>query len=141
MTHTASKELSQELYKLSGWADTGLFWYEEHDYDDDPDGRGDFYHEPRIYTQMEIEETGSGGGGKRTQAYDLGYLMRNLPKSDDDIGDLTITFREGSSWFCGYFVVGDPFPNSGAWASTPEDAACKLAIELFKNGILTRSEN
>lgn len=137
MTHTASKDLCQELYELSGWDDTGLYWYEEHDYDDNPDGRGDFYHEPRIYTQMEIEETGSGGGGKRTQAYDLGYLMRNLPNEIKGIG-LSIDFAdEGGGWCASY----DYMAHATAYADTPEDAACKLAIELFKNGILTRSDN
>lgn len=64
-------------------------------------------------------------------AYDLGYLLRKLPN------DHMINFsrppvklyQSGHSWTAEYggFKSGD---------TAPEDAVCKLAIELFKQGVL-----
>ena len=67
-------------------------------------------------------------------AYDLGYLMRMLPagcyvaqQSDEEAND-----PQKPQWA----ALG--YRDKGLFADTPEDAACKLAIELFKQGILTK---
>lgn len=86
-------------------------------------------------------------------AYDLGYLLRKIP-ANFNTGDargafelfLKTTSRE---WFAGYNK-----PEMGRWlydgnhgvwetpcdADNPEDAVCKLAIQLFKQGILKKGE-
>lgn len=65
-------------------------------------------------------------------AYNLGYLLRKLPDSSE-------VFRFD---YNAYEATHYPNPggDSSARADTPEDAACKLAIELFKQGILRRGE-
>jgi hypothetical protein len=61
-------------------------------------------------------------------AYDLGYLLRKLPQPYS-----IMAYSTGRL----VAVQGEVT----ATADTPEDAAAKLAIELFKQGILTRSES
>lgn len=73
--------------------------------------------------------------------YTLGFLLRKLPETApvyDDIGSLEL-YKASGSWGIWYCVVDD-YGNYDTEANTPEDAAAKLAIELFKQGILTRSE-
>lgn len=75
-------------------------------------------------------------------AYDLGYLLRKLPAKIDTgesvelheiYGWLYMSMAEdGKEWHFGYGVV-----DLHGQADTPEDAACKLAIELFKQGVLS----
>ena len=69
--------------------------------------------------------------------YPLGYLLRKLPtKYNNEALEL---FVIGNRWTCQYDDGGiedNEYPT--AKADTPEDAACKLAIELFKQGILVR---
>ena len=57
-------------------------------------------------------------------AYDLGYLLRKLPSWS--LIQKNIDRYEATSSM------------NNTHADTPEDAACKLAIELFKQGILTK---
>lgn len=59
-------------------------------------------------------------------AYDLDYLLRKLP------GVVELHHYATGDWSCD--TDGFGFEN----ADTPEDAACKLSIELFKHGVLTR---
>lgn len=86
--------------------------------------------------------TSIGGVGhydKQYPAYDLGYLLRKLPETMERIYHLTLT-RAGEgdySWRCGY-VDGTFIEGPSIYADTPEDAACKLAIELFKQGVLRK---
>jgi hypothetical protein len=81
-------------------------------------------------------------------AYDLGYLLRKLPREykhpttfKRTIIKLTSLPNDGGGfmpyWSASYDQRGsaEQFRQLGA---TPEDAACKLAIELFKQGILQR---
>lgn len=74
--------------------------------------------------------------------YCLGYLLRKLPSSTT-IFKNTSTFKDGvhTSYeaIYKYEVLGDL---ASIWdrADTPEDCAVKLAIELFKSGVLTREE-
>lgn len=63
--------------------------------------------------------------------YDLGYLLRKLP-----LGSQVYTsIGKPNKYYAHYHELRGE--KSGfCEADTPEDAACKLAIELFKKGIL-----
>lgn len=62
--------------------------------------------------------------------YDLGYLIRQLPAVSGGVLTLQPADHEPTTaWRVGY---GDNMTE----ADTPEDAACKLAIELCKQGVL-----
>lgn len=65
--------------------------------------------------------------GVSISAYDLGYLLEKLPAQ--------ITLTKGVSYACRW-VAEDRNNSHNFTGKTPEDAACKLAIELFKQGIL-----
>lgn len=58
-------------------------------------------------------------------AYSAGYLLRKLPKDETTYG-----FKLGK-WYAQYQAAP-------VFADTPEDALCKLAIELFKQGVLKK---
>lgn len=67
-------------------------------------------------------------------AYDLGYLLRKLPR-----GCYIAQTRKGWTASSGNAreIFGKQSPIT-LNADTPEDAACKLVIELFKQGILKK---
>lgn len=109
--NVASRKLCEELYKLSGWHD-GSAWT------DTRDPKHAISNYPK---------------------YNLGYLLRKLP------GIPEVKRRAGRKWaaVCRIGAVEDgKIADKTAWtrADTPEDAVCKLAIELFKQGILKKSE-
>lgn len=104
--NVANRELSQELYELSGWEEDTHDWY----------GANKTYLAPR---------------------YTLGYLIRKLPNFIS-VGVESFVMTSGKR---GYFAEHDDYTPSHEFrfvADTPEDAACKLAIELFKQGVLSR---
>jgi hypothetical protein len=72
-----------------------------------------------------------------TPRYDLGYLLRKLPKHVEDQW-LHIAPITDNKWAAHYMMMGVKSAGQDEWADTPEDAACKLAIELFKQGILVK---
>jgi len=113
--NTANLGLCRELYELSGWDGT------EHHLSDG-------------YDDYEIQAAEE-GGFKDCPLYELGYLLQKLPL---EVRDFPIQLRPNhlrNLWLCGYKVSQLDFQ-----ADIPEDALCKLAIELFKQGILTREE-
>lgn len=65
-------------------------------------------------------------------AYDLGYILRKLPKSN-----LSAEYSS-SDWRCE--TMSSDSRMIRTYADTPEDAAAKLAIELFKQGILKNAQ-
>lgn len=106
MSDVASLELCKELYELSGRT-----WHEEIIYSWHKDD-GDYV----------IEDFWT---GSTCPAYDLGYLLRKMPPH------YLFTFSQyddGSKWSL--------MSKESFIADTPEDAACLLAIELFKQGVL-----
>lgn len=118
--NVASLELCKELYELSGWkATSNTFRYgnEKLDWIQSDDGK-DWY----------------------LPAYDLGYLLRQLPESTTLRRNKAKAIKASNwhgEWAIG--VYGDQYREvGGKHGDTPEDAAAKLAIELFKQGILTR---
>ncbi len=111
--NVASRKLSQELYKLSGWQSQ--------------------------HKTTRWEDDGYGEDFVEVPAYDLGYLLRKLPKTieRDNYPVVSRYFREG--WAACYEASFE-YEQTERWhlveASTPEDAACNLVIELFKQGVL-----
>lgn len=124
--HVAGLHLCEELYELSGWdvqAPGAAWWYTYPD-----DSAAAYFSERPEHWDEAI---------KKIPAYDLGYLLRKLPPA-------TIIRRNkkrGKDWSAGFYDTGAGYRNTSiakTTADTPEDAACKLAIELFKNGVLTK---
>lgn len=116
----------KELYELSGWKPSHWWaWYGHREVD----------------TKYEVLDHTT--AETICPAYDLGYLLRKLPEYQD--GDLTVR-QHRYEWQAGYGFDGVVFlgiwngTNLEASGDTPEDAACKLAIELFKQGVLNREE-
>ena len=130
--HVASLELSRELYELSGWDDRRAIQYYWHGDDLDHVTVVDAeQHEPECAVYP---------------AYDLGYLLRKLPGSFNDKGnsyyfmlDRSIDdYEKGYSWAAAYMSLSSIRERLQQLAVTPEDAAAKLAIELFKQNILRK---
>src|SRR5260221_9447676 len=122
--NVARLELCKKLYTLSGWKETDNF-YQFIEYSDLSTGY--YLTNPTVAAPLHANAY---------PAYDLGYLLRRLPplgyKDDGRMADSWLTLElAGGKWFCGHKGWGD-----GAEANTPEDAACKLAIALFQQGIL-----
>lgn len=110
-----SLELSKELYKLSKWSDT------------DEQCSEIVNHRSKWYP-----------------AYDLGYLLRKLPETIERDGlytniGLAKYSSKGAGWRASY---GGTY-NKGLMGSSfnsPEDAVAKVAIKLFKEGLLERDK-
>lgn len=110
----ASLELCKELWRLSGWTTDWHYIAEKN---------------PGIIVAASWRE--HEGEKYICPAYDLGYLLRKL-------GDLLnldlMLYTEDGKW------RADVEQDYSMKADTPEDATCKLAIELFKQGVLTAEE-
>jgi hypothetical protein len=108
--NTASLELSKELFELSG-------------------RYGDFY-----YTQYEIlpfeATTLVGKDGVIMTTYSLGYLLRKLPE-----GIILFNHRQGK-WLLKNPTKAPIDLSNDFIEDTPEDAACKLLIELIKQKVI-----
>ena len=116
--NVASLELCQELYELSGWKTDD--WY-------DLDENGEPM--PHLATEEDIY---GGEPGQYLPAYDLGYLLRKLPPT-------TAIMHANKRGYEAYIVSLElKLHGQRHFADSPEDAAAKLCIELFKQGVLTR---
>jgi hypothetical protein len=109
--NVVSLDLCRELYDLSDWNETEK-WYGT-GYGDEDWAVG--IYDPNVPDCL--------------PAYDLGYLLRKLPAV------LMAAEKNACVIDCGF--GRHPIRAS---ASTPEDATAKLAIELFKHGILKRND-
>lgn len=69
--------------------------------------------------------------------YSLGFLLRKLPTGRVSLNSYN-SYSEKGKWIAA-LTNGYKGPAATAKADTPEDAACKLTIELFKQGILTKN--
>lgn len=139
--NVASLELCKELYELSGWdkhqTDDGyhfymLYWHKlgTGEYDllsrDDGIAWASFHH----YVDC--------------PAYDLGYLLRKLPILDEGGWVILPTHSDDGHkvlWYA--WEIEEGYYNADGnvdYFDTPEDAAARLAIELLKQGILTKGE-
>ncbi len=125
--NVASLELCKELYELSGWDDTHAFYYEHYD------GIALKFNDQGAYNGQ-VESFSRDAWN--TPAYDLGYLLRKMPakKYEHLTSNLKMIKHGKNSYEFTYFKLS-------ASADTPENAAAKLAIELFKQGLLTKDQN
>lgn len=118
--HVASLELSKELDELSGWGETDYVWYNN---------------------RLILERLARYDKGKKVSAYDAGYLLRKLPRRipDDVFSGVQLLTLDDSNWGCRVNIRKRGM-HDFAWgiADTPEDALCRLAIELFKQGVLKK---
>ena len=111
--HIARLELCKELYELSGWKNDGKYWGALSD------------------------------NGEQIPSYTLDNLLRKLPSRilSQSYNRLTIYPEYHTLWYMGYPKndTRNPANNPDLYVleELPEDAACRLAIELFKQGILT----
>lgn len=133
--NVAQLSLCKELYAISEW-DTTTWQFAKKSEDSK--------------IELRLREHGRGwpkGYYTAWPAYDLGYLLRKLPTK---IGDHHLHLKahvneEYKAKKTGRVTGGKIWwscliENTIAEADTPEDAACKLAIELFKQGILKSAE-
>lgn len=130
----ASLELCKELYEVSGWLGDDR-WYMTN-----PVGYVIGTATPRIF---ENDKDYVLGYRTDTPAYDLGYLLRKLPQSDDILNGRIYTLGvvwSLTGWMAGLWDAdGNPAPHLPiSEADTPEDAACSLAIDLFQQGVLKK---
>lgn len=112
MSDVANKELSAELAKVSGWDGER---HPSHAYEDDE--------------------------GNFIPYFTVGYLLRKLPKRLGNYSLEMWTYPDGDGFCFGYYdVLAKLWLKKPAQrgAAIPEDALCKLAIELFKQGVLTK---
>lgn len=139
MSNVANLELCKELYAVSGWeAD---YWY-------------DWNHGSPTVEDMKLSES-------NIPAYDLGYLLRKLPKWLGDDSYLQIDWSYvGSRDFCMGYMGKDDWTilvTSKKWHGlpdnepngrneeyvkymSPESLAAVLSIELFKQHILRKEQ-
>lgn len=118
----ADKDLCEELYKLSGWHDLEQYW--------------EYY---PVTKESRLRKCALDNVLPRalpefiTPAYDSGYLLRKLPVEIDGYWLFICPVRPKklSQWAATYT---SKFPISKA--DTPENALTKLAIQLFKEGVL-----
>lgn len=109
--NTASLELCKELFEISGWNED-LEW-----------------HINRKPPAAEFSRI--------APAYELGYLLRKLTSDlHGKLDNIQVDYNcvDWRAYFKMDFGKDEMFTN----ADTPENALCKLAIELFKQGILKR---
>ncbi|SRR5260221_11168896 len=120
--NTARVELCRELYTLSRWVLTEKHWYQ---------GKP-IYNAPY---------------GWDCPAYDLGFLLEKLPKSVTEFWGRAYPaspclMYSGTQWVIFYQseMTGEHNTDElfGQFADTPEDAACSLCVELFKQDILEK---
>lgn len=128
--NVASIELCRELYELSGWRDLRDWWWGDHQ------KGGEIRY--RLQQNAPLDKCGRDD----VPAYDLGYLLRKLPDEqwgEDKWFNLQLE-TDGVGWLAGYAYGNETLALEGQ-ASTPEDAVTILAIQLFKQGVLTRRES
>jgi hypothetical protein len=107
--NVASRDLCIELKKLSQWGETDFCW------------NGDHLTPAYWPEDMRSKDIDS------NPAYDAGYLLRMLP-------DVSLWGGFNQKWGAMY-KNDERIKQLGA---TPEDALCKLAIELFKKKVLKK---
>lgn len=114
--NVANLELCKELYELSGWGDT-YFWFAGGHLQRNQDP-------PRALLS-----------DKTVAAYDLGYLLGKL----QSYWPMAVYIGGGkqNEWSVS---VNSKYHVTPQEADIPENAAAKLAIELFKQGILTKGD-
>lgn len=117
--HVANLELCKELYDLSGWDKSLLYWQ--------IGIRKLGTSNIRDYKTKMLDTT------KTIPGYNLGYLLRELPVR-------TVIYHSADDYVAKYSALVEknlPIKYEER-ANNPEDAICKLAIKLFKQKILIK---
>lgn len=120
----ASLELCKELFELSGWVET---YFKYRPVSVVKGIAGDY-------------QLGRSQAPDAIPAYDLGYLLRKLPVEKfyklmiDNSSSWSLKTNEINRIYWFRAANGERLTDN---YDTPEDAACKLAIELLKQGILS----
>lgn len=137
--NVASQELCEQLRRLSNWVNTDFTWVEI------PTWNHKF---PKPANQVFYDHICDTEHAKEiAPAYDLGYLMRKLPRHlviKRRIYHLCILNGNhlDDFWVADYVTIGrlcwlhEADEAKLTEAESIEDATCKLSIELFKRGIL-----
>lgn len=131
--NVAKLELCKTLYELSEWGKSALAG-ELHP---------DFWYTPG----NKLPTYGNRGYLKAIPAYDCGYLLRKLPRHltiKNQLYHLCIINgnKQDDNWIADYVTMGrECWLHEGDRAQLTEDAEienalCKLAIELIKQGII-----
>ncbi|HET6924843.1 MAG TPA: hypothetical protein VFH39_03380 [Candidatus Saccharimonadales bacterium] len=126
--NVASLELCKELYELSGWSLATSKWYESW---------GD--------SDWSIADKYNPNCPENYPAYDLGYLLRKLPWMIGAPRALLYMQKREKGYYYAYTTsTGEDWPFDERATvfkveDTPEDSAAMLAIELFKQGVLSKS--
>lgn len=140
--NVASKELCQQLYELSEWnATSSVLQYWVYQATLPSRQRRHKRDEWRLENIMRINEDYGVGAITDTDsfipAYDLGYLLRKLPPV------VTLKSRAGNRWSAQCYRGRMTEDGSGVekvdvdfTTDTPENAACKLLIELIKQKVI-----
>lgn len=115
--NVASQKLCEELFELSGWTNTDNGYFLLHD------GTYRVHNFPKC----------------KFPAYDAGFLLRKLPYKIGN-GKWSIWLRLGKTinGYSACYMGSDLVPNHAHNADTPENVLCSLAIELFKQGVLSK---
>jgi hypothetical protein len=117
MSEVARLELSKRLWELSGWKKTSCV----------------FVHLDGVYDRWDLHDRGTAKSYNKSEqvpAYSLGYLIRKLSPCQ------IIASSDGMYW-ASWNPAADEIEER---ANSPENATCKLAIELFEQGILKRED-
>ena len=110
--NTASFELCKELFERSGWDDIEKYWLNQ--------------------DRWQVGHLGE-ASEETYPAYDLGYLLRKLYACGPVLRcHLDLEARPDAGRDRYFIWVLDGNIDIRLWADTPEDAAARLAIELFK---------
>ncbi len=126
--NVASLELCKELYEVSGRQTENNY----HDNFGTPDVLSASVNQDSTYYKAGI-----------CPAYDAGFLLRKLPMQN---GHHWLQLTTTTRWWAGYEDNANDlvFMVNGKKmlfeSDTPEDALCKLAIELFKQGVLGKEQ-
>jgi hypothetical protein len=130
MMNVTSLELSKELYEISGWDGVDYSYCRNVGQEWEP------------WSSTEQSDYSYPGFETGPPAYDLGYLLRKLPadlpyeiETTTHFAALTIE-TDVDHWYASYSILDHDLHT--ARAKTPEDAAAKLCITLFKQGILKK---
>ncbi len=124
MMNVARLELSKELYELSGWE--GEHCYQLIEILSPDTGHVLRKHTVNYAVSLSYVNEQNRKGCRITPLYDLGYLVHKFK----GYGGVEVCYGDKGC-----------IATSQLWsveADTPEDAACLLTIELFKQGILKR---
>lgn len=131
--NVANLELCKELYELSGWLSRPL-WTKWH-CGELIFGKG----KEKFTGEWHVVETPCWLDKTEVPAYDAGFLLRKLPDGVSLYkGRRGWTLNSGNTFQLNNSSTGNVLRLGNFLSATPENALCKLAIELHKQGVLKK---